>query len=104
MVFHSIENFQVQNYKDKNDKNWQLDNLELLCYNCYFLNVGDVFTNKQIKSIEDDYTPTETSKPDFQVDDSWLNDENLSYFKDLLSDGDEDIDPTDENNYISFND
>jgi hypothetical protein len=92
------------NYKDNNNKNWTLDNLELLCYNCYFINVGDVFTSKQIKSIEDDYTTTKSAEPDFQVDESWLTDENLSHFKDLLSDGDEDIDPTDENNYISFND
>jgi hypothetical protein len=91
------------NYKDNNVKNWTLHNLELLCYNCYFINVGDVFTSKQIKSIEDDYTTTKSSEPDFQVDESWLTDENLSHFKDLLSDKDKDVDLTDENNYISFN-
>lgn len=40
------------NFKDGNKANWFLDNLEMLCYNCYFLYVGDLFTNKQIRLIE----------------------------------------------------
>lgn len=43
------------NFKDGDKKNWKLDNVEFLCYNCYFLCVGEVFTNKQI-SIMEDYT------------------------------------------------
>lgn len=87
------------NYKDNNSKNWKLDNLELLCYNCYFINVGDVFTSKQITAIEDEYVPTKSAEPNFEVDDSWMNDENLQHFKELLDDN---IDLTDEDNYISY--
>jgi hypothetical protein len=90
------------NYIDGNDKNWRLDNLELLCYNCYFLNVGDVFTNKQITAIEDKYITTKSSEPDFEVEDSWMNDENLKHFQSLIGEENK-FDPTDENNYISFN-
>ena len=37
----------ILNFKDGNKKNWTLDNLELLCYNHYFLYVGNIFTTKQ---------------------------------------------------------
>ena len=30
-------------FKDKNKMNWKIENLELLCYNCFFLYIGDVF-------------------------------------------------------------
>jgi len=35
-------------FKDKNSNNYSLDNVQLLCYNHYFLQVGDIF-NKQDK-------------------------------------------------------
>lgn len=89
------------NYKDNNIKNWKLDNLELLCYNCYFINVGDVFTSKQITAIEDEYITTKSSEPNFEIEDSWRNDENLQHFKDLL-DNDDPLDLTDEDTYISY--
>ena len=38
-------------FKDKNKMNWKIENIELLCYNCYFLYIGDVFNEKQIKNI-----------------------------------------------------
>ena len=34
----------ILNFKDNNKKNWKLENLEVLCYNCYFLNVGNVWS------------------------------------------------------------
>ena len=34
------------NFIDNNKKNFALDNLEMYCYNCYFLYVGDVFSSK----------------------------------------------------------
>lgn len=45
------------NFKDGNKSNWTLNNLEMVCYNCYFLYVGDLFTNKQIKLIENHTEP-----------------------------------------------
>jgi hypothetical protein len=40
-------------FRDGDKKNWHIDNLELLCYNCYFLQVGEVFNKKQIKNMQD---------------------------------------------------
>jgi hypothetical protein len=45
----------IMNFKDGDKKNWKLNNVEFLCYNCYFLCVGEVFTNKQL-SVMEDYT------------------------------------------------
>ena len=56
------------NFKDDNKKNYKLDNIELLCYNHYFLNVGDIFTDKQIEGIED-HKPVNQGKVEWEVDD-----------------------------------
>lgn len=53
------------NFKDFDTKNWKLDNLEFLCYNCYFLNVGEVFHIKQLKSME---RPTSRSAKRSKID------------------------------------
>jgi hypothetical protein len=44
------------NFKDGNKSNYLLDNLEILCYNCYFLYVGDPLSPDQIRNIEDNQT------------------------------------------------
>lgn len=59
------------NFKDGNKKNYKLDNIELLCYNHYFLNVGDIFTDKQIQGIED-HKSVNQGKVDWEVDDYHL--------------------------------
>lgn len=65
----------ILNFKDGNKKNWTLDNLELMCYNHYFLYVGNIFTDKQIQHIED-YNPST-----FQSNSNWELDD---YYKDHL--------------------
>ena len=40
-------------FKDRNKKNYRTENIEFLCYNCYYLSVGDIFNNKQIEGLED---------------------------------------------------
>ena len=40
-------------FKDGNRHNWELENLHLLCYNHYFLHVGDIFSPRQINYLED---------------------------------------------------
>lgn len=55
------------NFKDKNKKNWNWKNLEFLCYNCYYLYVGDIFNNKQIKGIED-HKSVNSSHVDWEID------------------------------------
>ena len=55
-------------FKDKNKKNYREENIELLCYNCYFLSVGNIFTDKQIKGIED-HVPVNQSNVEWELDD-----------------------------------
>ena len=74
----------IFNFKDKNKKNYSLGNVELLCYNCYFLYIGNVFTDKQIDGMED-YKPVNSSKIDWEIDDY-----HLERLKELGLDGDED--------------
>jgi hypothetical protein len=56
----------ILNFKDGDKKNWKLDNVEFLCYNCYFLCVGEVFTNKQL-SIMEDFTDVRPVKIDLDL-------------------------------------
>ena len=80
-------------FKDKNSNNYSLDNVQLLCYNHYFLTVGDVFSAKEEKQIEtatEYFGTTDTIK--FEVDDY-----HLQRLKELgLDDDDDDV-----NQYIS---
>ena len=55
------------NFKDNNKKNYRKENIELLCYNHYFLTVGDIFTDKQIKGIED-HKPVNQSEVKWELD------------------------------------
>ena len=55
------------NFKDNNKKNYHKENIELLCYNHYFLQVGDIFSDKQIKGIED-HVPTYQSDVTWEMD------------------------------------
>ena len=79
------------NFKDNNKKNYRKENIELLCYNHYFLTVGDIFTDKQIKGIED-------HKPVNQGTVEWELDEFQLQQLEKLGLVDNDID---EDNYIS---
>ena len=66
-------------FKDGNKSNWLLENLEFLCYNCYFLYVGDIFTPKQIKHLEDaGDTISQPKQTDWELDDYYLE-----HFRDL---------------------
>lgn len=60
------------NFKDGSKINYLLDNLEVLCYNCYFLFVGDPLTPNEKRHIEDNQTVKE--KPfNWDLDDSQLD-------------------------------
>jgi len=54
-------------FKDNNKKNYHLTNIEMLCYNHYFLVVGDIFTDKQVQGIED-HKPVSQGKVEWEVD------------------------------------
>jgi len=55
-------------FKDGNKKNYRKENIEFLCYNCYYLTIGDVFDNKQIEGIED-HKPVSKSEVNWELDD-----------------------------------
>jgi hypothetical protein len=76
----------VLNFKDGNKKNWTLENLELLCYNHYFLYVGNIFTDKQIQHLEDYNPSTFESKVDWELDDYYK--EHLQQLGVIEQDGD----------------
>ena len=81
-------------FQDNNSNNYSLDNVQLLCYNHYFLTVGDIFNKqdeKQIESKQEHYGTSE--KVEWEVDDY-----HLQRLKELgLDDADED----DPNQYVS---
>lgn len=56
----------ILNFKDGNKRNWKLENVEFLCYNCYFMCVGEVFTNKQL-SVMEDFTDVRPVKIDLDL-------------------------------------
>ena len=58
----------IMDFIDRNKKNYQNGNARLLCYNCYYLNVGDPFTSKQLERLEDHLT-TFNSEVDWEIDD-----------------------------------
>jgi len=57
----------IMHFQDGSKKNYKLDNVELLCYNCYFLQVGNIFSDVQIQGMEEHKTPNE-SKVDWKID------------------------------------
>ena len=81
-------------FKDNNKSNYSKDNIELLCYNHYFLTVGDIFTDKDVKQIESHQEHNSTTdKVEWEVDDY-----HLQRLRELgLNDEEED----DVNQYIS---
>ena len=80
-------------FRDNNSNNYSLDNAQLLCYNHYFLTVGDIFNAKDVKQIETKQEHFGTSeKVEWEVDDY-----HLQRLKELGLDEDED----NVNQYIS---
>ena len=61
----------LMHFKDGSKKNYKLDNVELLCYNCYFLQVGNIFSDRQIQGLEEHKSVNE-SKVDWEIDDYHL--------------------------------
>lgn len=60
-------------FKDKNNNNYSQDNIELLCYNHYFLTVGEIFTDKDKQQIESHIPLNNTTEAiEFEVDDYHL--------------------------------
>ena len=83
------------NFKDGYKNNYLFNNLELLCYNCYFLYVADPLSSKQVRYIEDH--SGDTAKP-FEWD---LSEEQIDNMKSLgLFENEEEDEPGAE--FISY--
>lgn len=66
-------------FKDNNKSNWLIENLEMLCYNCYYLYVGDIFTKKQVQFLEDASAPVvQPAQSDWELDEYYKE-----HFRDL---------------------
>ena len=76
----------ILHHKDGNRKNWHLDNLEFLCYNCAFLYGKSPITDEQVQAQEH---YVDQSDKEFE----WEMDEHiLEHLKDLgLADDDPEI-------------
>jgi len=63
----------ILHFKDGNKHNYLLDNLQFLCYNCYFLYIGDVFSGRTITAMEDynESITTKNDKHDFDLDEDY---------------------------------
>jgi hypothetical protein len=77
------------NFKDGNKKNWKRENLDLYCYNCYFIFIGDVYNNKQILSIEDYVDQPKTAQVDWEMDEHYREHLKQLGLIDEKSDGEE---------------
>ena len=60
-------------FKDNNSNNYSLNNIQLLCYNHYFLTVGDIFNKNDLSQLETQREHYGTSeKVEWEVDDYHL--------------------------------
>lgn len=60
----------IMHFKDGNTKHYGLGNVQLLCYNCYFLYYGSIFSDREIEKLEGHGTVTlKTEHEQFKMDD-----------------------------------
>jgi hypothetical protein len=57
----------ILNHKDGNRKNYHLDNLEFLCYNCSFLYAASAITDQQVQELEG-YVDNKKETVDWELD------------------------------------
>jgi hypothetical protein len=88
----------ILNFKDQNLTNYNLDNIEFLCYNCHFLYVGDVYSKKDIIKLEENKSVTKTT----DAVDMQLDDYHLQRLRELGLDGENPTDEDDPYNLVSY--
>ena len=87
----------ILNFKDKNKKNYNKENIHFLCYNCYFLYIDNIFTEKDIEQLEDHVPLNKTTEAiNFELDDY-----HMQRLKELGLDGDK-KDDDDPYNLVSY--
>lgn len=57
----------ILHHKDGDKKNWHLDNLEFMCYNCSFLYATSPITEQQVEAMED-YLDKNVEQVDWELD------------------------------------
>ena len=57
----------ILNHKDGNRKNYHLDNLEFLCYNCSFLYAASAISDQQVQELEG-YVDNKKETVDWELD------------------------------------
>ena len=63
----------ILNFKDNNSNHYNMGNVRFLCYNCYFLNIGNIFNPKDFQQMESHAPTNGTSDAiDFQLDEFQL--------------------------------
>lgn len=84
----------ILQFKDRNKVNYELDNIELLCYNCSFLYSVSPISDRQVIAMEDS-VDKQVADFDWEVDDAMKEHlQSIGLWK-------EEIDPTDPKQYIS---
>ena len=79
----------ILSFKDGNKKNWHLDNLEFLCYNCSFLYAASPIDEKAAEAMED-YVKTIDAEPDWELDEHHIEHlKELGLYKEEERPGDE---------------
>lgn len=83
----------ILQFKDTNRKNYELDNIELLCYNCSFLFATSPISDRQVQAMED-YVERQAAEPTFEIDD-YMKDhlKELGLWQEELKPGQEYISP-----------
>jgi len=87
----------IMHHKDNNKKNYRLENLELLCYNCSFLYAVSPITDEQVERMEDYVTNKQGEDFDWELDEH-----QIQHLKDLGLWEEEDEDNMDGSDLISY--
>jgi hypothetical protein len=86
----------ILQFKDRNKKNYELANIELMCYNCSYLYAISPISEQQVIKMED---YIEKKAPEFE----WEIDDTMKEHLESLGLWKQDFDPTDGANYVSEN-
>jgi hypothetical protein len=98
---HRVTDYKVPlilHFKDKNKLNYRKENIHFLCYNCYFLFIGEVFSERDIIKLEDNKSVTKTT----DAVDMQLDDYHLQRLREIGLDGKNPTDDDDPYNLVSY--
>jgi hypothetical protein len=80
---HRIIDYKIpllMHFKDNNKKNYLNGNVELLCYNCYFISVGNIYNEKDLLQIEGHTSVNNVNQEMVQFE---LDDYNIQRLKEI---------------------